>query len=351
MNEQPTPRTGLGRHRRPKPSRTSARNLSLTGATLLAMAGGIAAASPASAAVSDPPSRILPSGLPQTDGGPASSAPTDTKPSFAAPTPDPSKPGPVGGVGGFHDYGGLVSGIKAVVDKYHTIPQNRSAFVKSLRDEISAGLGSTYNVMVFNTDDQPFEEGLAGGPAPGNQPYKTTAEYDGTTYTIWVFKEGTFINKGDGSSLNWAFAGFYDRDGNTITFRKGPNTPDGELPDAQCVTLPFTTAGDKLGIADELTDIVASDREDCVRQIVDRVFSAAGQKYNVVVANQSNDIDTRLDGVQSFLTVKYDDVYYGVWLFEDGIVTNNGVVDQSNWGMSGSFDVSVDGRTATFHKL
>ncbi len=33
-------------------------------------------------------------------------------------------------------------------------------------------------------------------------------DYDGIPFGIWAFKDGTFINKGDGGWINWGFKGW-----------------------------------------------------------------------------------------------------------------------------------------------
>lgn len=36
---------------------------------------------------------------------------------------------------------------------------------------------------------------------------------NGIPYAVWVFKSGTFVNKGDGGYINWAFRGRFRRVG------------------------------------------------------------------------------------------------------------------------------------------
>ncbi|OJH61898.1 stress protein, partial [Bacillus subtilis] len=42
--------------------------------------------------------------------------------------------------------------------------------------------------------------------------------YDGISYGIWVFEDGTFTTKGDGGWINWDFRGWFDRDVSTVAF-------------------------------------------------------------------------------------------------------------------------------------
>ncbi len=91
--------------------------------------------------------------------------------------------------------------------------QNRDGFVKNLMESSFYASGQKYNVMVFNLS-QEYEDHLNGVQFYGS------AVYDGITYGIWVFEDGTFTNKGDGGWINWAFRGWFDRDGSTVAFHR-----------------------------------------------------------------------------------------------------------------------------------
>lgn len=41
--------------------------------------------------------------------------------------------------------------------------------------------------------------------------YFDTVDYDGITFGVWIFEEGTFINEGDGGYDNGAFRGWFKR--------------------------------------------------------------------------------------------------------------------------------------------
>ena len=94
--------------------------------------------------------------------------------------------------------------------------RNRSGFVKGVMQSAYYNVGNKkYNVMVFNLSVD-HEARLNGVKA-----FKR-ASYDGVTYGIWIFENGTFINKGDGGYINWAFKGDWNRtghQGHTVTFR------------------------------------------------------------------------------------------------------------------------------------
>lgn len=91
--------------------------------------------------------------------------------------------------------------------------QNRDGFVKNLMESSFYASGQKYNVMVFNLS-QEYEDHFNGVQFYGS------AVYDGITYGIWVFEDGSFTNKGDGGWINWAFRGWFDRDGNHVKFHR-----------------------------------------------------------------------------------------------------------------------------------
>lgn len=106
--------------------------------------------------------------------------------------------------------------------------ENREAFVKDLRNKAyfaanspqakkksdEMGFGSKgYNVMVFNLAVD-HSDRLRGVRFYGS------AKYGDLIYGIWVFRSGTFENKGDGGFINWAFRGKFDRDEGKVEFRR-----------------------------------------------------------------------------------------------------------------------------------
>ncbi|MED0771143.1 MULTISPECIES: hypothetical protein [Bacillus] len=91
--------------------------------------------------------------------------------------------------------------------------QNRDGFVKNLMESSFYASGQKYNVMVFNLS-QEYEDHFNGVQFYGS------AVYDGITYGIWVFEDGSFTNKGDGGWINWAFRGWFDRDGDHVEFHR-----------------------------------------------------------------------------------------------------------------------------------
>ena len=92
--------------------------------------------------------------------------------------------------------------------------QNRDGFVKDLMESAYYAAEQQYNVMVFNLS-QEYEEHFNGVQ------FYASAVYDGSiTYGIWAFEDGEFTNKGDGGWINWAFQGWFERDGHYVKFRK-----------------------------------------------------------------------------------------------------------------------------------
>lgn len=107
--------------------------------------------------------------------------------------------------------------INNAIKKSSLSSSDRAAFVKNLAKAAFYSVGGKYNVMVFNLE-QPHSDGRLKGV----QLYKSQ-KWGGTTYGIWVFERGTFINKGDGGYINWAFKGSFNRKGNQgkrVVFRK-----------------------------------------------------------------------------------------------------------------------------------
>ncbi|WP_373925700.1 MULTISPECIES: stress protein [Bacillus] len=91
--------------------------------------------------------------------------------------------------------------------------QNRTGWVKNVMETTFYASGQKYNVMVFNLN-QEYEDRFNGVQFYGS------AVYDGITYGIWVFEDGSFDNKGDGGWINWAFRGWFDRDNQHIEFHR-----------------------------------------------------------------------------------------------------------------------------------
>lgn len=106
-----------------------------------------------------------------------------------------------------------VLGIGQAIASKVNADQNREGFVKNLMETSFHEAGGNYNVMVFNLS-QDYEERFTGVQLYGS------ATYGDVVYGIWVFEEGEFTKKGDGGWINWAFKGFFDRNGDYVKFHK-----------------------------------------------------------------------------------------------------------------------------------
>lgn len=93
---------------------------------------------------------------------------------------------------------------------------NREGFVKAARETMRFQSDYKLNVMVLNMSLD-YESNLDGVH------YFDTFTYDGVIYGIWAFEEGDFNNKGDGGYINWAFSGWFDRDGGEVKFNMPPS--------------------------------------------------------------------------------------------------------------------------------
>ncbi|MFB2350266.1 stress protein [Priestia megaterium] len=105
---------------------------------------------------------------------------------------------------------------QAIADAAKTA-DNRSGFVKGAMEKAFFESGQQYNVMVMN-----LSQGYNSDQLQGVQ-YFDTVDYDGITFGVWIFEEGTFINEGDGGYDNWAFRGWFERTGDdekTVNFHR-----------------------------------------------------------------------------------------------------------------------------------
>lgn len=70
-----------------------------------------------------------------------------------------------------------------------------------------------YNVMIFNLE-QPYSRRLRGIRV------SRTIYYCGIPYHVWLFRSGSFENRGAPDAFNWCFRGHYRSCKNHITFSK-----------------------------------------------------------------------------------------------------------------------------------
>ncbi|RDW19443.1 stress protein [Oceanobacillus arenosus] len=107
--------------------------------------------------------------------------------------------------------------IGQAIDDAKRTADNRSGFVKGAMEKAFFEAGQQHNVMVMN-----LSQGYNSNQVQGVQ-YFDTVDYNGITYGVWVFDEGTFVNEGDGGYDNWAFRGWFERteeQGHTVNFHR-----------------------------------------------------------------------------------------------------------------------------------
>ncbi|MFF9647364.1 hypothetical protein [Kitasatospora aureofaciens] len=92
--------------------------------------------------------------------------------------------------------------------------QNRGGYVKSLMEGAFYDARQQYNVVVIKAQ-HPYTANVSGVV------YDAVAHGDGyPAFRVIVFQSGTVVNRGDGSWINWAFQGWFNRHGNTVDFRR-----------------------------------------------------------------------------------------------------------------------------------
>lgn len=101
-------------------------------------------------------------------------------------------------------------------------------------------------------------------------------------------------------------------------------------------------------VANALSDVREGDRGEFTQKAVDAADGNDDNDYNVIIMNLSQDYDSsRLDGVQAYANVKWDNISYGLWIVEGGEFENKGDGGYINWAFQGEFE--RDGNTVKFH--
>lgn len=141
-------------------------------------------------------------------GASAATAAPAAAPAAAAPTAAPPITGSV-----TIDPNAIANSIATAIK----MSNNREGFVKNLMYDAFYNLGEQkLNVVVMNLSQGHDALGLQGVSG------YSSATYDGVTYGIWIFEEGTFINEGDGGWINWGSMGWFEKEGDyTIHFQRG----------------------------------------------------------------------------------------------------------------------------------
>lgn len=109
---------------------------------------------------------------------------------------------------------------------------------------------------------------------------------------------------------------------------------------AQRASANLSVSVDVLGITNLIVSSIKSsrDRSGFVKNLMNGAFYGAGQRYNVMVFNLSQNYQQSFRGVKFYGSAVYDGVTFGIWVFEDGEFLNQGDGGWINWAFSGWFD-------------
>ncbi|MCH0542554.1 hypothetical protein I3F58_23950 [Streptomyces sp. MUM 203J] len=168
---------------------------------------------------------VLPATALAANQAPAAPSPAPAAPQAPSGMSAPTVPSPVRGVvnseagaqAGKADVAVAILDITkrliGIVNNAIERKQNRSGYVKSLMEGAFYEAGQRYNVMVINNSNRHTAH-LRG--------VKYDARISGHygTYRVLVFESGEFTNHGDGGWINWAFRGWFDRNGSHVKFRR-----------------------------------------------------------------------------------------------------------------------------------
>jgi len=109
-----------------------------------------------------------------------------------------------------------VGQVTGAVQANQSDNQLREAFTKNTAAETRRARPDKNVMVVFNAHDQNFTECEHTIVTCALTPPRTM------NYHLYVFKDGTFTHNGDGGFINWAFEGFFKREGNKVTFTAPP---------------------------------------------------------------------------------------------------------------------------------
>ncbi len=248
-------------------------------------------------------------------------------------------------------------------DLFHTDQQGRH--VRMLVDDLRACYPD-YNIMVMHAE-QPYEwtsppDGLvrasdytmqdivdAGestkvgdwGPGLGGRGH----------YDAFVFKSGTFHNKGDGGYFNWGFYGNFTRsaDGMTVTFSQPSQSdlsydPMGGSADVDFNSdTPQYTSGTYPGC--DYSGAVPSDKGQLIQSLISEYQRCFPNTNILAVANTDKFSFGYLSNLKHLADVNGITVYS----LDVGVVSNRGDGGWQNWGFSGLFD-RVDTSDVVFNR-
>lgn len=109
---------------------------------------------------------------------------------------------------------GIAQQILSIAQKQADIDNNRDGVVRGLMEAGWFETGEKRNILVIKAD-HPYTADLKGIVSDAVYHYSGYPDF-----RVVAFDSGTVTNKGDGGWLNWAFRGWFDRDGMTVHFHK-----------------------------------------------------------------------------------------------------------------------------------
>jgi hypothetical protein len=95
--------------------------------------------------------------------------------------------------------------------------------------------------------------------------------------------------------------------------------------------------GPRIGGA--ISQLAEDNQAQLVKDSIDKAFHLAGQvgHYNVIMMNLAQHYVEQLNNKILYANVKWEGIYYGLWVFDDGHFENQGKGGYENWGMVGWF--------------
>lgn len=238
---------------------------------------------------------------------------------------------------------------------------NQGKHVRALLDDMRSCFPD-YNVMVMH-DEQPYEWVSAptgGVHAKSYSMQDTIADGESTEvatwgsgvkgrghYDVYVFKKGTFHNKGDGGWINWAFYGNFTRsaDGMTVTF-DDPGTADLNYDpmagsaddDFGSNTAQYTSTANGPYPGCGYTGSVPGDRAQLVQSLTAE-YQKCFPNTNILVVKSVDQFSFGVLSNFKHLSTVND---MNVFALDSGVVRNNGDGGWINWGFSGTYDRSSE---------
>lgn len=108
--------------------------------------------------------------------------------------------------------------------------------------------------------------------------------------------------------------------------------------------------GPRIGGA--IRQLAEENQAQLVKDSIDKAFHLAGQfgQYNVIMINLANHYVEQLNNKVLYANIRWDGIYYGLWVFDDGRFENQGKGGYENWGMVGWFDRPGNAGVVNFHR-